>query len=277
MKKKLIRLTAAAALLSASAVYAGGPDMVIAMPSPFNGFYLGGSVSMHQTGFDIDGDAAFFSTLGLFPFSIDLASQDGGDSSTDAYYDVHGGWGHVYMNRWYFGVEGFADFGNADGSINNTLLPGSPIFTANLTNSAHIGTDYGVTARLGMLLSPTTLAYAKLGAVWASIKSSIDVSANLLGFAIPPNGLGSTSNSDTESAFLWGFGVEQFIYRDVVSLFAEYTFASFGSTSTTLNIPVLVDDETGLTTVGFTLDNSVSADVSAFTGGLNFHFGRAWI
>ena len=57
MKKKLISSTAIAVLFSASAVLAGGPEMVIVGPSPFDGFYVGGFGSFQQVGNDIDGQA----------------------------------------------------------------------------------------------------------------------------------------------------------------------------------------------------------------------------
>lgn len=283
MKKKLITpavaaiVSASAALLSCSAVLAGGPqEMVIMAPSPFDGFYLGGSGSFHLTGFDIDGDLNFVNTVGI-PFTFPLASQSGGDSSTDAYGGIRGGFGRVFMRRWYAGVEGFADFGTATGSISNTALPSAPLgTTANLTNKGQVGTDWGVAARLGVLLSPTTLAYAKLGAEWADVKAQISDSESLFGFSFGP--FFASSNSSNQSGFLWGFGLEQFVWRDVVSVFAEYTYVSLGSTSTTgaFNfLPNFVPDTTAF--IGPQATNKVSANISSFAGGLNFHFGQRWL
>lgn len=276
MKRKLIYSTAVAALFSASVVLAGGQEMVIMPKSPFDGFYLGGGVSLHQTGFSIDGSTAFFDNEEFgSSFTNTLATQSGGDTSTDVYGNVRGGWGKVFMNRYYAGIEGFADFGNANGSINNTLLPNA-IFTTNLTNSAEVNSTYGVAARLGMLLSPTTLAYAKLGVDWASIKSSVNGTSVSEGLFNPgTTTFADNSSSQTEAAFLWGFGLEQFVWRDVLSVFAEYTHSEFGSVSTTSNLifPNEEEDEQA----GFAFTNSSSADVSAFTGGVNIHFGRDWI
>lgn len=286
MKKKLIFSTAIAALFSASAVLAGGPEMVVMAPSPFDGFYLGGSGSFHQTGFDIDSNVNIFSNIGIIPFTIPFANQNGGDSSTDAYYGVRGGWGRVFMNRWYAGIEGFADFGNANGSITNSTSPAAALAfltpvvlgtSTSLTNSARVGNDWGVAARLGILLSPTTLGYAKLGAEWANVKASVNSGATVFGFPLGP--LFSGSNSSDESGFLWGFGVEQFIWRDVVSLFAEYTFVSVGSVSTSNGLNFAGIFETFFNPDAFSgllANNTVSADISSFTGGLNFHFGRNW-
>lgn len=276
MKRQLI--PAIIALFSASAAVAGGPEMVIMAPSPFDGFYLGGNVSFNHTGFDIDSDTALItSTVSTFT-TLPQTALDGGDSSTDAYYGIRGGWGRVYMNRWYGGIEGFASFGNANGNIDlDTFNFGDEDeVTASVDLSGHIGTQYGVAGRLGVLLSPTTLAYAKLGAVWASVKASVDAEIVNEETGLVTE-LADGSSSNTEAAFLWGFGVEQFIYKNAVSLFAEFTYASFGTTTNTVQ-QILTQDAVNPNI--FTAEQtttSVSADVSTFTGGLNFHFGRDWI
>lgn len=291
MKKTLLIATA----FCASTAFAGGPEMVMMPPSPFDGFYLGGFGSFHHTGFDIDGEAdlitgtvntAIDPTLFIPTAVTTIATNDGGDSSTDGYYGIQGGWGRVFNNRWYAGIVGFAEFGDANGSVSSqgnlspfvaTGLLGQPISGtyASETNSARIGTDYGVAAKLGVLLSPTTLAYAKLGAVWANIKASVNAEAvdTISGSTLT---IANGSNSETEAAFLWGFGAEQFIYRDVLSIYAEYTYASFGSVNVDAFTPVFIN-ENETTFIQGELSNSVSADFSAFTGGLNIHFGRDWI
>lgn len=275
MKKKLIYSTAIAALFSASAVLAGGPEMVVVAPSPFDGFYVGGDGSFHHTGFDIDGSLDnVFNNNGVVT-TTNLATQNGGDSDTTGYYGVNGGWGKVFMNRWYAGVIGFADFGNADGSISNTtqINPFSNNSSSvNLTNSAHIGTTYGVAAKLGVLLSQTTLGYALLGAEWADVKSTVSSTfVNSAGQVT--NIFPSTSNSSTNASFLWGFGVDQFFWRDVLSVFAQYTYANFDSVNANGQVLVFNNDRRNMSEF-LSFNNNSSADVSAFTGGLEFHFGH---
>lgn len=280
MKKKLIYSAAVAALFSASAALAGGPEMVMTAPSPFDGFYFGGNVSFHQTGFDIGNTIDFFEfdteDTGGIVFTTPLGTLEGGDSSIDAYFGIQGGFGRVFMNRWYAGVEGFAQFGSANGSIVEVLFPGNDDFMINLTTSAHIGAQYGVDGKIGILLSPTTLAYAKLGADWASVRSSIDSVVTLDGADIVPVD-GSTSS--TQCAFLWGFGVEQFIYGDTLSVFAEYTHAEFGNTTNNQTVVTEQEVEDGFIVEqeGYQVTSTASAKVSAFTGGLNVHFGRNWV
>jgi opacity protein-like surface antigen len=288
MKKKLISSTAIALLFSASAVFAGGPEMVIVGPSPFDGFYVGGFGSFQQTGFDIDGQTDFVKNKDNKTTTHTLATQSGGDTDSSGYYGVRGGWGKVFMNRWYGGVEGFAAFGNAKGSISTTVFPAehsdhnsdhdsdhdSDRDSTTFTNSARVNTNWGVDARLGTLLSPTTLAYAILGAEWVNIKACVDGTADG-GDTTFVNGC----NSESKPGFLWGFGAEQMIWKNV-SLFAQYTYVN--PQKVTVNVSNNVHDDHGGDTVGdcdhdnkssIRFSNTVKSEISAFTGGVNIRFG----
>ncbi len=276
MKKKLISSTAIALLFSASAVFAGGPEMVIVGPSPFDGFFIGGFGSFHQVGFDIDGSTVVVKNKNNKTTTHTLATQDGGDTDTTGYYGVRGGWGKVFMNRWYAGVEGFAEFGNADGDISTTVFPSanSTNGSINFTNSARINTDYGVNARLGALLSPTTLGYAILGAEWANVKACVNGTTDGGNSTFV-----SSCNSETKPGFLWGFGAEQMIWRSV-SIFAQYTYVDLQSVSvsSTDNMDSHHDDGVSAGDCdheksGIQFNNSVKTQISAFTGGLIFRFG----
>ncbi len=281
MKKKLISSTAIALLFSASAVLAGGPEMVIVGPSPFDGFYLGGFGSFQQVGNDIDGQANLVITQkNSTTTTYKLATQNGGDTDSTGYYGVHGGWGKVFMNRWYGAVEGFAAFGDANNSVTTTVYP--EIFSTNnsvtFTNSARVETNWGVNARLGALLSPTTLGYAILGAEWATVKACINGSANTV------NGGSSTfvdsCNTSSQPGFLWGFGAEQMIWRNV-SIFAQYTYVNLQNTTVSTmnnfnshnNDGVAGSGDCDHEKSGTQFSNTVSTEISAFTGGLNIHFG----
>jgi opacity protein-like surface antigen len=279
MKKKLISSTAIALLFSASAVFAGGPEMVIVGPSPFDGFYLGGFGSFQQVGFDIDGQTDLVVNKKNQTSTFVLATQDGGDSDSRAYGGVLGGWGKVFMNRWYGSVEGFAAFGNASGDVTTTVFPSTTTTSDSITftNSARVNTNWGVNARLGALLSPTTLAYAILGAEWANIKACINGTTN----GGDTTFVNNSCNSETKPGFLWGFGTEQLVWRNV-SIFAQYTYVNLQhvTVSTTNNLSSHHDgDGVGdcdheKSAIKFS--NTVKAEISAFTGGLIVHFGSNW-
>jgi len=285
MNKKLICTAAVAALFSASAVFAGAPDTVMPAPNAFDGFYLGATGSFHHTSFTTKNNTDLFlnnvPVLDL-PLTVTapILTQNNGGDSTDLFGGFQGGFGKTFNHRWYAGVVGFAEFGDASQTSTTVLLPTlAGILDVSRSTKASVSSDYGVAFKPGVLLSPTTLAYAKLGAVWANIKVNDDVTAALLGINFGP---APTSGSSTEVAFLWGFGVEQFIYQDVLSLNVEYTFADFGSANADQGTLVIVDNPVVTTgqqpqQIGLNFNSSASAKISALTAGLNVHFGRDWL
>lgn len=181
-KPQSLALAAFAALFSASA-FAGGPEMLLPAPNPFDGFFIGGTVSLNQTGYEMDSSIDSFRRKcrkdSNAPTQVtELISQSGGDTDSEVYGGVRGGWGKSFRGRWYGGIEGFGNFGNSDGDITQTLFPGNQNFTATLTNDGHVGDQWGVNAKLGILLSPTTLAYTRLGVVWAEVEATINANTS---------------------------------------------------------------------------------------------------
>ena len=200
-------------------------------------------------------------------------------ADSTGYYGIHGGWGKVFMNRWYGGIEGFAAFGNADNSVSTTVFPEitSTSTSVTFTNSASVKTNWGVDARLGTLLSPTTLGYAILGAEWATVKACINGTVNTV------NGGNSSfvdsCSSESKPGFLWGFGAEQLVWRNV-SIFAQYTYTELQDvTTSTMNnfkFPNGGDNSGDCdhnNKSGIKFSNTVSTEISAFTGGVNVRFG----
>lgn len=345
MNKKIILSVAAATLLSASAVFAGGPEIII-QPDYFSGFYVGGIGSLHLTGFDsntetfvpdsviltpavlVPGLFPVVTSANLIPAGTGLAAQNGG-SSFNGYGGVQGGFGKVFNHQWYLGIVGWGEWGTASqtSSIASNNGPGSistsPIlggfFVGNVNTNGttlsqttmKVKNDYGVAAKLGYVITPTTMVYGKIGGIWANleIENSAAVSGRVVTtsnpliapvIAVNYTGQavlsGSSSNSDTKSALLLGIGAEQFIYRDMISLNVEYEYAEFGDISTSTNltisnassteqllvggVPVLTTGTAALaagTGTSATTSATASARVSIIQAGLNFYFGRNWI
>ncbi|MBS0350939.1 MAG: outer membrane beta-barrel protein [Proteobacteria bacterium] len=267
MNKKVIYSMALTAFLATSAAFAGGAEVVaVQNVNPFNGFYVGGNLDFHHTGFDINGSTDLYNSIvppNVKPFTAELSSQNGGDRSNNLYVGPQIGWGKVFQNRWYGGLEGFADFGHANGSVSTSSVQANDF--VKVTNSAQVGDNYGVASKLGVLLTPTTLAYAKLGVSWAQIKTSVSFDTLYK--------TASNSNRDMKPGFVWGVGAEQFVWKDLVSLYGEYTYESFGSVSTSATMPIA---ETIAGKADLTVNASSKANVSAFTGGVNFHFLNNW-
>ena len=335
MVKKIIYGGAVAALITSSAVFAGGPD-ILPPPVYFQGLYVGGTIGGHAA--KVDQTANFSSnqttievptgfldpeTAPVLLSNIDFANADLNTGDINAYGGVQGGANWVWDSRWLVGIVGFWEGSHglyADSStnqqstfVNDAIIPDgtSVTNTSNLTlnTQTKIGNDWGVAGKIGMLLSPTTLVYAKLGAIWADISTSASVNGSITGttdvVSTSPgedpitstintvtnvNG-GTSSNEDEEVAFLVGGGLEQYVYSNVVTFFIEYNYAQFDSVSSG---PVgVTTSTTGTSTVNGSTSTSISqgpttdnASISASTNkvrfnnvlaGFNFYFGQNWL
>ena len=126
--------------------------------------------------------------------------------------------------------------------------------------------DWGIGLKPGILLSEKTLGYAKFAASWARLKSDTTFSGTApIGLLDQhqdinlDNGRNNFQNNNefssnncnnnqhhshgrngerdcdvnghntqTKVGFLWGLGVERFVYRNLVSVGAEYTYVKYG-------------------------------------------------
>ncbi len=203
MKKKIIYSSAfLTAILSATTVLAGGPEIIPVQPDYFTGFFVGGTGSVHEATFDADqstnidpytftsgvvgiGVASTRFRLSSGPVSVGN-SVDGG--SWDGYGGVQGGLGITVAHQYYLGVAGFGEWGNQNHSSSNFsnvpvtvattsvsgLIAGSIVENTTLssTTKVQMNNDYGIFFKPGLLLTPTVMVYGKLGAVWANEKIS---------------------------------------------------------------------------------------------------------
>jgi|GEM_PF-1381215 len=339
MKKKLITSVALSTLLSASAIFAGGPEIII-QPDYFSGFYVGGTGAFHHVSLDSTSNVLVPSDITLGPILPLFASQviipagtfssdNGSGSAFTGYGGVQGGFGKVFSHQWYAGIQGFGEWGSASNTATTqSATPavvstiGLPLGILNITTvttqsssnstTVKIGNDYGVAAKLGYLITPTTMFYGKIGAVWADITTSNNTVQGasrdrtiILNTPIVPVNLltlnahtdatltGSSSNEDTKTAILLGIGAEQFVYGDMISINVEYDYANYGSVNTSTNMtaagnsnitisnavvpPIVIPifSGSGIPT-NVVSSASGNAKVSTLLAGLNFYFGRNW-
>lgn len=267
---------------------------------------------------DLVGNFVAISPEGIpFPFSQTffsagtLASNGIDGNSYDGFYGVQGGVGKVFNHRWYAGFVGFGEWGTQSNTDVNTANFNKtntlPLLGIGITNSGSttssttvkLSNDYGVAFKPGFLVAPRTMVYGKIGAVWAQLKVSNTVSSTsetkIVDTALPGSPTiydakgqlgGSSSNEDNKIALLLGIGLEQFIYRDFVTLNVEYDYANYGSVTTTTPL-------TGTGTVvagggvfppfggstsfsGPTAQATANAKVGTLLAGLNFYFGSQW-
>ena len=103
----------------------------------------------------------------------------------------------------------------------------TPATTA--TNKATYSSDgnVGIDVIPRMTLNPSTIAYVRLGYIWADLEGSDTVTAT--GFAPV-----SSSSSNWEGGFHWGVGIESAFYLKNWSVRAEYTYTTFNDVNNDL-------------------------------------------
>lgn len=320
MKKSLISSSVLFGLFTVSSGLAGGPEVLVpAEPNYFNGFFVGGTGAFHQAAFDgsstvtspvdinIQGTTAADSPFIYTVFeagNIISTSVDG--NAFGGFGGVQGGIGKVFSHRWYLGVMGFGEWGSESDTSNSSTPVNKNLFIESTADAQidgmytssttiKISNDYGVAGKLGYLVAPRTMAYVKIGAVWANIKVSNNVTVNgsitdtvqnVLFFFTNGTASGSSSNEETKSALLLGAGFEQFIYKDILTINAEYNYANFGTVNTDSVNLVLNGQTTSASGVSNDIINqpspattqaSANAKVSTFLVGLNAYFGQNWL
>ncbi|MBS0350974.1 MAG: hypothetical protein JSR33_07305 [Proteobacteria bacterium] len=317
MKKKLIgSLLSFASYLTFTAALAGGPEVAVE-PEYFSGFYIGVTGGLHVATFDgsstVDApeDVVIHTeTHTQKPYVRDttvlsagnLLNNDIGSSSYDGYAGLHGGIGKTYNHRWYTGIDAFGEWGtqqddeNNSGTLNNLTVAHSTI-NGNYSSatSVKISNTFGVDFKPGILISPTTLLYGKVGAVWADIKIHNSFSTTASAKIDTPfrgkevvnsngNFSGQSDNDDTKSALLLGVGCEQYIYKDWITFDVEYNYEDYGHISTSTDVegggsatisrhfyPPVTADNTLISAVN--TQATAHVKVSAIMAGFNFYFG----
>lgn len=150
------------------------------------------------------------------------------------------GYDHVFGDRFLVGVFAGAQLGNVGMSLDIPALP----LEASL--NARYGFDAG--ARLGYLISPTTLGYVLGGYSWRSFELDTNIA-----------GLGADWDA---GGYVVGLGMETALSGNL-TLKGEYRFASYGNVNylSALGVPAgLIDANTSTHT---------------FHAGLNYRFGAA--
>ena len=163
-----------------------------------------------------------------------------------------------------FGAQGLFD---ASGMKGSNFLP-NPIFvTAPPPIGAFVTTNNNtfvqwfatLTVRAGVLAAPTLLFYAKAGGAWAHDVYNVAV------FNGPFSGTNIALGSGTPSGWTAGLGLEWAFFGGNWTAFAEYDYASFGTTRVNYTGATLIPP------ISIPIDVQQSANLFLF--GINYRFG----
>ena len=163
----------------------------------------------------------------------------------------------------------------------------------NSTTTVKLFNDYGVAVKPGFLVAPKSMVYGKVGAIWADLRISNQVTgedsattqnpvtgANELSYSGTFSG--ASSNTETKLALLLGIGFEQFIFQDFVTFNVEYNYVNYGSvtTSTAIFGNGTVSSDSAISSATLTspvISQATSnARISTLLFGLNVYFGSHW-
>jgi outer membrane immunogenic protein len=232
MKKLLVGSAMSLAMVAG----ASAADLYVKAPPPpewsWTGFYGGVTLGVRVANND-------WTTSNLFP-SIPGTIQPvttGSVDSTAARIGGYGGYNWRIAPAWVLGIEG--DFGWADNSKTVTPAPGTagisqggcgPFFCTGQPNGTVIESwDGSLRARVGSLITPSTLVFATGGVAWQRIT---------LASTCGPNGLPSQfcllNESDSASTTLTGWtvgaGAEQRVLGNWLAR-VDYRYSNFGTFS----------------------------------------------
>ena len=126
------------------------------------------------------------------------------------------GYGKYLNDMYYLGGELFLNGSSASGSQNSTTSVAA-LGTVSSSARSSVGASYGFMVLPGIKLSPSTLAYVRLGYSRAYIKQQISVTGGQ-----------SAHNNNWSNGFAYGLGMESAVYQNW-SVRGDYTYVSYSS------------------------------------------------
>ena len=211
----------------------------------WSGFYAGAHVG------GVWGDASVVDTDGGVPYGAFAYSPSGAFGGGTAGFNLT-------FDRFLVGVEGDLGYMNLTGD--RRIASSDPRYHQDLTLDGGLYGD--ITGRLGVLVTPATLLYAKGG--FAFYDGQAEQATTKPWY--------KASGTDTFTGYTIGGGIEHFIC-DRVSIKVEYLHFGFGDEDGSQqkvesSLPAADDG----TPVGYKFHNTHSLSADSIKVGLNYHF-----
>jgi len=193
----------------------------------WSGLYMGLGVGARASQSELTTNSVTFGTpVNLAGFSTSQ-SVDGTGFRGSPYL----GFNWQFMPRWVVGVEGDVGFANQTTTLSGNFTPLLRTGLAADSTSMKATWDASLRGRIGILLTPATLAYATGGVAWQHYEvSSTCVSDTCASIGASPAG---AANSTTKPGWTLGGGIETSLWHHWLAR-AEYRYADFGSESFTM-------------------------------------------
>ena len=241
MKRDIISGLAVSLLVVAAPISAASAaDMAVkappAPPAPvatWTGFYIGADIggtwfNNSATWNPLPSSLAF----GAFPIT-------GTDKGSGVLGGVYAGYNYQIAPTWVVGVEADWSGTSAKGNVTQPWIlnpVGTPLGGSFTTMSTKLDWLSSARGRVGVLVTPSVLAYATGGAAWGQFNYS---ASNSNGAVVPPYNAPVSFNK-TQTGFVVGGGLEWMATHNWL-LRAEYLYYGFNSgpnvTGTSVNFP----------------------------------------
>jgi len=210
------------------------------LPVSWTGCYVGGNVGGGWDRFTT-GEVA-----PAIPYGSNEGSSVVGGGQTGCDYQ--------FAPQWVVGIQGQAEFGTINSSNAIAAFPG-------ITAQFSVKNIETLTGRVGYLITPSVLAYAKGGAAWAAA-SGAGVAPALGGIA------GETANF-TMTGYTVGSGLE-WMFAPGWSVFGEYNYINFGTRNVNFLSTGLLP---GFGAAGTVADfNAIKLTTQTVNAGVNYKF-----
>jgi hypothetical protein len=258
----------------------------------FSGFYVDAGLGINNTAINMKTDA-FENITPTLPTGFETLNgpvQNHSSTSSNAGIKLTGGWGQVIEHEYYVG--GFVSVQSNSFDKNEKTSTGGLITTAtddaigfvinNAVQLKQITPLYTLGIKFGVLLSPKTLLWGKVGYSQMSVKSSAQSSFSYeeLVFGEPDiNGslsVSSGSKKTTLAAPSFAVGVEQKFTKHWNGFISD-TLTTFGKVKfnhkQVVNVHEDITGEPSTDTLGTTqMDNSYSLATQTFMVGATYRF-----
>ncbi len=266
MKKTVIACALALLSLNATAL-------------PFDGFYIGGVVG--GTKAKVSNNENTDELIIVAGTEIQHISQDSAGNYADSSW-IGGpelGFGMVFAQHYYLGLEGVAQFESIESKRSSTVLPTPATnIVYNHSTQAKLSNELAVTFNPGIVINKTTLLYGKIGPTWGRFSSSgaLDFREDFQGQGIAGNQVNFDEDAAYKVGLRLGLGIEHY-FMDHLSLKLEYLNSNYGQINSgkVHSAPVLLNgvvDPIAAGSMGSIQDKLRFRNNTVMLG-FNYHFG----
>ena len=242
----------------------------------FDGFYFGGGLGSSQSRVNVNQsleiNAVLFNTTNIF----DIVKNNK-ETLTDTSFlgDLNLGFGHVFAQRWYLGIEGNAVWQDLETDAAQPLQQPDGSLNIIEKTTVKLSNQFNIALVPGIVFDKNTLLYGKVGVAWGNfdVKNSANYDQTIQA-PITLSSSNSFSDSGYENGLLLGLGIEHYLTQNL-SMKLEYTHANYGTIHDSAPMTSAINnaDPANIPITGTVTDSSkASVSTNSVMLGMSYHF-----